>query len=122
LTVPTTLTTRETAGTGATVKDAPLTNAEVDNNFISISDNKLEAGNNLSDLLNAATARDNLGTLTAADNLSDLPNVATARDNLGTLTAADNLSDLPNASTARQNLGLDFQILDVNGNVLFPSS
>jgi hypothetical protein len=30
------ITTRQTAGTGATVKNAPLTNAEVDNNFIAL--------------------------------------------------------------------------------------
>jgi len=57
----TVLTTRETAGAGATVKNAPLTNAEVDLNFISITDNKLEADNNLSDLSSATTARSNLG-------------------------------------------------------------
>lgn len=37
------ITTRETTGTGATVKGLPLTNAEIDNNFISLNDNKLEA-------------------------------------------------------------------------------
>jgi len=57
----TSLTTRETAGGGATVKNAPLTNEEVDLNFISITTNKLEADNNLSDLSNVATARTNLG-------------------------------------------------------------
>jgi len=57
----TSLITRETAGAGATVKNAPLTNEEVDLNFISITDNKLEADNNLSDVSNATTARSNLG-------------------------------------------------------------
>jgi len=57
----TSLITRETAGAGATVKNAPLTNAEVDLNFISITDNKLEAESNLSDLSSATTARSNLG-------------------------------------------------------------
>lgn len=38
----TALTTRSTTGTGATVKGLPLTNAEIDNNFISLNDNKLE--------------------------------------------------------------------------------
>lgn len=38
----TTLITRETTGGGATVKNAPLTNGEVDNNFISLADNKVE--------------------------------------------------------------------------------
>jgi hypothetical protein len=38
----TALTTRVTAGTGATVKGLPLTNAEIDANFLSLNDNKLE--------------------------------------------------------------------------------
>lgn len=38
----TALTTRVTAGTGATVKGLPLTNAEIDNNFLSLNNNKLE--------------------------------------------------------------------------------
>jgi len=38
----TTLITRETTGGGATVKNAPLTNPEVDLNFISLADNKVE--------------------------------------------------------------------------------
>jgi len=38
----TTLITRETAGGGATVKNAPLTNPEVDLNFISLANNKVE--------------------------------------------------------------------------------
>jgi len=56
----TSITTRETAGGGATVKDAPLTNAEIDNNFISITTSKLEASNNLSDLTDTAAAKTNL--------------------------------------------------------------
>jgi len=63
----TSLTTRETAGAGATVKNAPLSNAEVDLNFISITNNKLESDNNLSDLSNAATARTNLGVEIGTD-------------------------------------------------------
>jgi len=63
----TSLTTRETAGGGATVKNAPLTNEEVDLNFISITTNKLEADNNLSDLTNAATSRTNLGVEIGVD-------------------------------------------------------
>jgi hypothetical protein len=39
----TALTTRVTAGTGATVKGTPLTNAEIDANFLSLNDNKLES-------------------------------------------------------------------------------
>jgi len=57
----TSLTTRQTAGAGAIVKGAPLTNTEVDGNFISITNNKLEADSNLSDLDDASAARSNLG-------------------------------------------------------------
>ena len=53
----TTLTTRVTQGLGATVKGQLLTNAEVDNNFISLNINKLERGNNLSDLTDIPAAR-----------------------------------------------------------------
>jgi hypothetical protein len=63
----TSLTTRETAGAGATVKNAPLSNTEVDLNFISITNNKLESDNNLSDLSNAAAARTNLGVEIGTD-------------------------------------------------------
>jgi len=116
--VPTSITTRETAGGGATVKDAPLTNVEIDNNFISIVDNKLEVDSDLSDLNSASTARTNLGVeigtdvLGVSNNLSDLNSASTARTNLGVeigtdvLGVSNNLSDLNNASTARSNLGL----------------
>jgi hypothetical protein len=36
------ITTRATSGTGATVKGAPLTNAEIDNNFIALNSDKVE--------------------------------------------------------------------------------
>ena len=36
------ITTRVTTGTGATVKNAPLTNAEIDNNFINLNSAKQE--------------------------------------------------------------------------------
>jgi len=54
------LTTRIVPGTGATVKGDLLTNEEIDNNFLSLNDNKLESENNLSDLNDLVVARTNL--------------------------------------------------------------
>jgi hypothetical protein len=42
------------------VKGSPLTNTEVDNNFSNLNEDKMEKGNNLSDLQSTATARTNL--------------------------------------------------------------
>lgn len=60
------ITTRATTGTGATVKGAPLTNAEIDNNFININTDKLE----ITDTTEANTAnkvvkRDSSGNFAA---------------------------------------------------------
>lgn len=77
----------------------------------------LRAANNLSDLTDAALARNNLGVnlaglLQANNNLSDVNNAATARGNLDVpstsqaLLGANNLSDLASAATARGNLNV----------------
>lgn len=58
------ITTRQTGTTGVdgvTRKDSPLNNTEIDNNFISLNNNKLERSNNLGDLTDTLTARANLG-------------------------------------------------------------
>jgi hypothetical protein len=58
------ITTRQTGTTGVdgvTRKDSPLSNTEIDTNFINLNNNKLETTNNLSDLTNTTTARTNLG-------------------------------------------------------------
>jgi hypothetical protein len=68
--MPTAITTRQTGTTGVdgvTRKDVPLNNTEIDNNFISLSSNKLERSNNLSDLTNLTTARSNLGVALGSD-------------------------------------------------------
>lgn len=59
-----------TRSTGATAKGSPLTNTELDNNFININTNKLENSNNLSDVSNTATARTNLSVYSADESLS----------------------------------------------------
>lgn len=49
------------------VKGSPLTNQEVDDNFSNLNAAKLEAGANLSDLVNATTARTNLNVLSVQE-------------------------------------------------------
>lgn len=53
--------TRVTAGGGATVKDSPLSNSEIDLNFINLNTDKLDIANNLNDVVNKSAARTNLG-------------------------------------------------------------
>jgi len=47
-------------------KGSPLTNTEVDSNFSNLNAGKAEKSNNLSDLVSAFDARDNLGLGSAA--------------------------------------------------------
>ena len=59
--MPTSLITRITDGPGVdTVKESPLTNVEVDTNFITLAENKLERENNLSDVIDPGAARASL--------------------------------------------------------------
>jgi len=110
----TSITTRETTGGGATVKDAPLTNAEIDNNFISIVTSKLEASQNLSDITDAAAARANLGiddVINALGSLStqDSDSVDITGGTIAgitDLTVNDGGTGASTASGARTNLGL----------------
>jgi len=97
----TSLITRETAGAGATVKNSPLTNEEVDLNFISITDNKLEADNNLSDLTDATAARSNLGV-----DLTSIDITGGTITGITDLAVDDGGTGASTASGARTNLGL----------------
>lgn len=65
-----TIVTRQTSGGGATVNDAPLTNTQLDNNFINLNTDKLEVSSNLSDLSSAATARTNLDVYSQSEVLA----------------------------------------------------
>lgn len=70
-----TIVTRET---GDTAKGSPLTNTEVDNNFINLNSDKMEKSLNLSDVSNAATARTNLDVPSNSDSLDNAVAMAIA--------------------------------------------
>jgi hypothetical protein len=46
---------------GVTLKNSPLSNSEIDNNFLRLNNTKLERSNNLSDLSSLSATRTNLG-------------------------------------------------------------
>lgn len=70
-----TIVTRET---GVTAKGSPLTNTEVDNNFINLNSDKMEKSSNLSDVSNAATARTNLDVPSNSESLNNAVAMAIA--------------------------------------------
>jgi hypothetical protein len=59
-----------TRQTGATAKGAPLTNTEMDNNFINLNADKMEKSSNLSDLADKPTARTNLDVPSTSEALN----------------------------------------------------
>lgn len=63
-----TIITRET---GDTAKNAPLTNSELDNNFINLNGDKMEKTSNLSDVGSTATARTNLDVYNKEETTSE---------------------------------------------------
>jgi hypothetical protein len=104
------ITTRETGTTGTggvTRKNLPLTNAEIDNNFISLNSGKLETSNNLSDLTSTSNARTNLGLGTIATQASNSVTITGGSiSGITDLALADGGTGASDAATARTNLGL----------------
>lgn len=81
------ITTRSTAGTGATVKNAPLTNEEIDNNFIILNTAKQETADCVStNVVDKVVKRDGSGNFSAGTITAALSGNATSS------TTATNLS------------------------------
>ena len=113
------LTTRVTSGTGATVKNAPLTNAEIDTNFINLNVDKVETADAVStNTASKVVKRDSsgnfsAGTITAAlAGNADSSTVATnlAGGSLGSLHYQSALN-----TTATLAPGTPGQIVRANG-------
>ena len=104
------ITTRETGTTGVggvTRKNLPLTNGEIDTNFINLNTGKLETSNNLSDLSSNSTARTNLGLGTIATQESNSVTITGGSiSGITDLALADGGTGASDAATARTNLGL----------------
>lgn len=113
------ITTRVTAGTGATVKNAPLTNTEIDNNFININSAKQETADCVStNTANKVVQRDasgnfSAGTITAA--LSGNATTATTATNIAGGAAGTLPYNSATGTTAQLAAGTSGQVLRSNG-------
>lgn len=115
------ITTRQTAGSGATVKNAPLLNSEIDANFISLNVNKVEQ----TDAVNTNTAnlvvrRDASGGFSAGDvilgNITSGGNGSFTGDiaiNGGDLTTNQATFNLLNTTATTINLGGDATAINI---------
>jgi hypothetical protein len=84
------ITTRQTTGGGATVKNLPLTNTEIDNNFINLNTDKLESSDAVTtNTPDSVVKRDSSGNFSAGTISANL-NATTAT--IGTLTLTNDLS------------------------------
>jgi hypothetical protein len=86
------ITTRQTTGGGATVKNSPLTNVEIDTNFINLNSDKVETSDAVSSNVSEKVVRRdsngdfsaNVVTVTDINSTSD----RNAKDNIETITDA----------------------------------
>ena len=113
------ITTRVTAGSGATVKNAPLTNAEIDNNFINLNSAKQETADCVStNTASKVVQRDasgnfSAGTITAT--LSGNATTATTATNLAGGAAGTVPYNSATGTTAMLAAGTSGQVLRANG-------
>ena len=113
------ITTRVTTGTGATVKNAPLTNAEIDNNFINLNSAKQETADCVStNTANKVVQRDasgnfSAGTITAT--LSGNATTATTATNIAGGAAGTIPYNSAAGTTAQLAAGTSGQVLRSNG-------
>lgn len=113
------ITTRVTAGTGATVKNAPLTNAEIDNNFINLNSAKQETADCVSsNIVDKVVKRDgsgnfSAGTITAT--LNGSATSATTSTNLSGGAAGTIPYQSSSGNTVQLAAGSSGQVLRANG-------
>lgn len=90
------ITTRVNSGTGATVKGAPLTNSEIDNNFINLNADKLEITDTTeNNTANKVVKRDGSGGFSAGA-ITATSLTATTISETSSLTLKQNISQIEN--------------------------